>query len=195
METPPPVDLNRLKNILGASKKLMNKVESGDFETGHIDSRALNEDGVMQLQAEGVRRPATASAPTTYTEEMVQKSNLPPIIKQAMIERPIPQLSSPNYTFSLDDVSELAEEKPLGLPRTPKTKPAQNIVRESVQHNSDYITISKSQLAEMVNNIVNERLLEFFAKNNNRMVTEEAVKKTVNMLIKEGRLAPKKKSL
>jgi hypothetical protein len=48
METPQPVDLNRLKNILGASKAIMNKVETGNFETGHVDARALTEDGVAE---------------------------------------------------------------------------------------------------------------------------------------------------
>lgn len=189
--TPTPVDVSRLRNILGASKAIMNKVESGNFETGNVDPRALTEDGVKTLQAEGVRRPAASNGSIGYTEEMVQSSRLPDVIKKAMIERPIPQLTNPNYTFSLDDVSDLAEEKPMGLPKQPKTKP--NIIRESTQSSSDYITVSKAELSEMVNNIVNERLLEFFTKNNNRMVAENAVKKTISMLVKEGRLSVKKK--
>jgi hypothetical protein len=31
MNTPQPVDLNRLKNILGNAKNVMTKVESGDY--------------------------------------------------------------------------------------------------------------------------------------------------------------------
>ena len=79
MQAPPPVDLNKLKNILGASKAIMNKVETNNFSTGHIDARALTEEGVNQLQSEGVKHSQT---PMGYTEDMVKNSNLPPIIKK-----------------------------------------------------------------------------------------------------------------
>lgn len=189
---PQPVDLNKLKGILGASKAIMKKVETGDFQTGHVDARALTEDGVAELQAEGVTRPV-ASTPQQmgYNEETVMKSNLPPAIKKAMIEKPIPQLTNPSYTFSLDDVADLAEDKKMGLPRTPKSK----VINESYNNQSGLITVSKEQLREMVNDLVNEKLLEFFVKNHNKNVTEDTVKRTVNTLIKEGRLQPKKKTI
>ena len=195
-QMPSPVDLNRLKSILGASKKIMNKVETGNFETGNVDPRALNEDGVQELYAEGVTRPATMSqsAPVAYDEERVNQSKLPAAIKKLMIERPIQQLGSPNHTFSLDDVSELANDKPMGFPKTPKTKPQQQPLRESYG-NSDMITISKSDLKEMVNSIVNEKLLEFMTRQSNKAITEDAVKKTISLLVKEGKLTPKKKTL
>jgi hypothetical protein len=189
METPQPVDLNRLKGILGASKAIMKKVESGNFETGHVDARALTEDGVSQLQSEGASRPTSQNAPAQYTNEMVMNSNLPPAIKKAMLERPIPQLSGPSYTFSLDDVSDLQEEKKMGLPKTPKTK----ILSESSGNKSDSISVTKEELKEMVNELVNEKLLEFFIKNNNKTIAENAVKKTITTLINEGKIITKRK--
>ncbi len=195
MDTPQPVDLNKLKSILGASKTIMNKVESGNFETGHVDARALTEDGVRELQAEGVRRPASQSTSQIgYDTETVQNSRLPEAIKKIMVERPIPQLTSPNYTFSLDDVADLMEDKPMSLPKKPKTNSTQKLVNESL-NNSNYITINKEELKEMVSSIVNEKLLEFMTKTNNKAITEDAVKKTINMLVKEGKLTPKKKTL
>lgn len=193
--TPQPVDLNRLKGILGASKAIMNKVETGDFETGHVDARALTEDGVRELQAEGVTRPANQQqqAHIGYDEETIMNSRLPEAIKRAMIEKPIPQLTSPSYTFSIDDVSELAE-KPMGLPKAKAKPQSQQPLRESYG-NSEMITVSKTELKEMVSAIVNERLLEFMTKTNNKAITEDAVKKTIALLIKEGKLAPKKKTL
>jgi len=190
MNTPQPVDLNRLKGILGASKAIMNKVESGNFETGHVDPRGLTEDGVAQLQSEGVTRPASQTGAAQYTNEMVMNSNLPEAIKKAMIDKPIPQLTGPSYTFSLDDVSDIAHEKKMGLPKTP-TK----IVNESRSNQGDLITISKTQLNEMVNNMVNEKLLEHFTKSYNKTLTEETVKRTITTLINEGKIAPKKKTL
>lgn len=191
MDTPQPVDINRLKNILGASKAIMNKVETGNFETGHVDARALTEEGVAQLQSEGVSRPMTQGPAVGYTEERVMKSNLPPAIKKAMLENPIPQLTNPSYTFSLDDVSDLAEEKKMGLPKVPKTK----VINESYSNQSGLITVSKEQLKEMVNDLVNEKLLEFFVKNHNKSITEDTVKRTITTLIKEGKIQPKKKTI
>jgi hypothetical protein len=190
MNSPQPVDLNKLKNILGNAKAVMNKVENNNFKTGNIDARALTEDGVQELQSEGVKRTAPQSS-QGYTEEMIKNSKLPPIIKKAMLENPIPQLSGPSHTFNLDDVSDLASEKPMGLPKTPKTTP----INESRGLQQNMLSISKDDLREMVNELVNEKLLEFFIKNHNKNIMEETVKRTINTLIKEGKIAPKKKTL
>lgn len=191
MISPQPVDLNKLKSILGASKKIMNKVETGDYETGNIDARALTEDGVAELQSEGVSRPVSQNQPLVYNEEMVMKSRLPESIKKVMIEKPIPQIGNPSYTFSLDDVNDLVEDKKMGLPKAPKTKK----LNESYSSQSDLITVSKEELKEMVNELVNERLLEFFVRNHNKSITEDTVKRTISTLVKEGRLQTKKKTI
>lgn len=193
---PQPVDLNKLKSILAGSKTIMNKVESNNFTTGNIDPRALTEDGVRELQSEGITRPMQQkSSSIGYTEDMVKNSNLPPIVKEAMLKNPIPQITSPNYTFSLEDVSELSNEKQMGYPRVPKTTPSKSrTINESV-NNSDLITISRTELKEMISEAVNKELIEFFAKNYNSMVTEQAVKKTIGLLIKEGKIPQKKKTI
>jgi ABC-type phosphate/phosphonate transport system substrate-binding protein len=190
METPQPVDLNKLKNILGNAKAVMNKVENNSFKTGNINGRALTEDGVAELQSEGVR--PVASSPMTYNEEMIKNSKLPAAIKKAMLENPIPQLSGPSHTFNINDVSDLIDEKPMPYPKAPKTK----VVNETYSNNkSDTITVSKSDLREMVNDLVNEKLLEFFVKNHNKSITEDAVKRTITTLIKEGKIQQKTRTL
>ncbi len=188
METPAPVNINALKGILANAKKVMTKVENNDFSTGHVDARALNEDGVRELQSEGVRRPV--SSPTQeandYTEEQVRNSNLPPAIKEAMIKNKIPKVSMANTSFSLEDVSDLID-KPMGLPKTPTRR----TVNESIiSNNSDMITISKSELKSMIN----ESLANFFKQSYDKTLTEDAIKKTINMLIKEGKITVKSKS-
>lgn len=197
MITPPPVDLNKLRGILGNAKTIMKKVETGDFETGHVDARALTEDGVMELQAEGVRRPAQSIQQPQFEndqyQQAVMKSGMPESVKKLMLERPIQQ-ATPNYTFSLDDVSDLSDEKPLPRPSVQKNT-QKKAIHENNTQSSDMITVSKIELKEMVNAIVNEKLLEFMTKTNNKTITEDAVKKTISLLIKEGKLIPKKKTL
>lgn len=192
METPQPVNVNNpaLLALLRNAKKVMNKVENNDFTTGHVDARALTEDGVAELQSEGIRRPATSSQPihesTDYTEEQVRNSNLPPAIKEAMIKNKIPKVSMANTSFTLDDVSELIE-KPMPLPKTPQTR---KVVNENVlSSNSDMITISKTDLKSMIN----ESLAQFFKTSYDKALTEDAIKKTIQMLIKEGKIAVKHK--
>ena len=192
MEQPKPIDLNKLKGILSASKAIMNKVENNNYSVGHIDSRALNEDGVNQLYSEGVTRPVTSAPVEGYTEEQVKNSRLPDAIKKVMLESPIPKLSGPSHTFTLDDVADL-QEKPMGYPKTPKATP-KTVFNESIQSNSDRISVTREQLKEMVNEIVNERLVELFMKASAQKITEDTVKKTLNGLIKEGKLTAKKKT-
>lgn len=194
METPAPVDVSRLKNILGNAKQLMKKVDSGDYETGHVDPRALTEDGVKELQSEGVTRPMMqqqqqqASGSVGYTEEQVRNSNLPEAVKQAMINRPIQQLNGLSHTFNIEDVADLAENRAM-VPTKIRKSPAR--ITESRQDNDDLLTISRSDLDAMID----VRLLEFFTKTYNKMITEDTIKKTINMLVKEGKLTVKKKTL
>ncbi len=199
MDTPVPVDVSRLKNILGGARALMNKVESGDYETGHVDPRGLTEDGVRELQSEGVVRPEQqyhpqqqASNTVGYTEEQVRNSNLPEAIKQAMINRPIQQMNGLNHTFNLDDVSDLSERKPMGLPKVRQTTKAPQRVNESkAQSNDNMLTISREDLDAMID----VRLLEFFTQTYNKMIIEDTIKKTMGMLIKEGKITVKKKTI
>ncbi len=189
METPQPVNVNNpaLLALLRNAKKVMNKVENNNFSTGHVDARALTEEGVAELHNEGVRRPATNTNETTdYTEEQVRNSNLPPAIKEAMIKNKIPKVSMANSSFSLEDVSELID-KPMGPPKTPITRKAVN--ENILTNNSDMITISKVELKSMIN----ESLAQFFKTSYDKTLTEDAIKKTIQMLIKEGKISIKQK--
>jgi hypothetical protein len=195
METPAPIDVSKLAHILSASKKIMNKVENNDYSTGHIDERALNEDGVQQMYSEGYVAPTSQQVVENYDESLIRNSKLPDVIKKAMIEQPIPKLSGLNHTFNAEDVAGLME-KPMGTPQSRKVSPKQpQRVNEQVYSNSGAITVTKEQLREMVNDLVNEKLIEFFMKANTQKITEEAVKRTLTALVKEGKLTAKKKTV
>jgi hypothetical protein len=198
MDTPPPVNLNNpaLIALLTRSKKLMEKVENNDYTTGHVDSRALNEDGVRQMQNEGVVRPqsmaSNSSVSEDYTDEQVRNSKLPQAIKDAMINKKIPKASMNNSAFSLENVSEMLEqEKPMGFVKQQTRKPVtENVISNNTySSNSDMITISKSELKSMIN----ESLAQFFKQSYDKTLTEDAIKKTINMLIKEGKISVKQK--
>ena len=179
---PQPIDLNKLKGILGNAKKVMNKVETGDYETGHVDGRALTEDGVKQLQAEGVSRPT--SQPTVDTSR-IENSRLPESVKKAMRENPIAQPSGLNHTFTLDDVSDIAYEKPMPTPQARK-QPIQETHQQPQQNFGGH---SENVLRAMIKDVLIEYLSNEYSKN----LTESVIKQTITTLINEGKVTTKKK--
>jgi hypothetical protein len=65
------------------------------------------------------------------------------------------------------------------------------MIRETARNNSDLITLSRTELQEMINESINN----FFKQTYDKTLTEQTIKKTINMLIKEGKLAVKKKTI
>lgn len=197
METPAPVNLNALKNILAKSKAVMAAVEQQEPSTNNKKSSRRNvneeyEEPSYQSQPiydERDEREPEYKTPTLkdyqpstpqaimYTTEQVMASKLPPLIKEAMLKNPIPQLQRPPSSFTLEDVQDVVV-KPQA--RKPLTEGA---------HANDLITVSKSELKSMIN----EAITQFFTQAYNKNLTEAAIKQTINTLIKEGKINVKKK--
>ena len=184
MNTPPPIDISKLKGILGNAKKLMNKVETGNYETGNVDGRALTEDGVKQLQAEGVKRPTNQAQPQ-INESNIKNSRLPESIKKAMLENPIAQPNGMTHTFTLDDVYDIADEKPMPLPQARK-----NVTNENYQHSQQNVVgYNDTELRAMMKDVLIEYLSNEYSKN----LTESVIKQTISTLINEGKITTKKR--
>ena len=188
MDMPKPVPMDFLRRLSGA-KKLMDKVESGDYETGHVDARALTEDGVQGMMAEGVapRRAQTSHAPAMIDNDMISKSRMPEAIKRAMIENPIPQATMYGDTFTLEDVEQFArDEKPFS-PKTPVTKrnTQQPISENRVQQ---MVGLSESQ----VRTIVKDEIIEFLTKYFTKSLSEDVQNKVIKQLLETGKIKVKK---
>lgn len=198
METPAPVNVNLLKNILAKSKAVMAAVE-GDKVTKKPSRQRMDEDYEdnsyrnQPVYDERDERepeyktptlkdyqPNSSMQPKMYTPEQVMASNLPQAIKEAMIKNPIPQLQGPPSSFSIEDMGELVD-KPAARPRKQ--------INEGVRSSDDMITISRTELKELIN----ESIAQFFTQAYNKNLTEAAIKKTISTLINEGKLTVKKK--
>jgi hypothetical protein len=194
METPVPVDVNRLKNILGNAKKIM---KATDEKFPEKKSNKRMDEGYssqsLPMYDERDEREPTYNTPDMseysskpqgvrdYTEQDVMNSKLPQIVKEAMLKNPIPKASMNFSKFSLEGLEDLVEKPTARQP-----------IRESQAqrtNNSDMITINKIELNEMIDNRVNSILANMFAKT----ITEQTIKKTVSTLINEGKLTVKKK--
>lgn len=186
MDTPKPIDINALKGILGNAKQIMNKVDSGNYTTGNVDGRALTEEGVKELQAEGIQRPPMNNG--RYNEDRLNKSKLPESIKQAMRESPIPKMSGPNHTFNLEDVYDVADEKPIPIPQ-PRRHQVNEQYQQPQQQYNNLGGYSENVLKAMMKDVLIEYLTNEYSKN----LTENVIKQTINTLIKEGKITTKKR--
>lgn len=187
MQTPPPVNLSALKGILANAKKVMNKVE-GDkpsIPSNRREQVSESYDNQPIYNESDEREPVyenytPTQTPTmgiqNYTPEQVMASGLPDNVKQLMLKNPIPQLQGPPSKFSLEDMGDLVE------------KPQRARVNESVNGNSNMITVSTDQLQAMIK----EGIANYFKEDYEKKITEAAIKKTISVLIKEGKLNVKK---
>lgn len=202
MDIPKPVDLGALTNLLAKSKQVMNVVESRvpekktqkgkDFDPRDTYNQSMFSEPIYNENDE--REPVyenhipTQTSSTfnvqDYTPEQVMASNLPQVVKEAMLNKPIPRLSGPPSKVSVEEIARITGAKI----RTPESRTSQSRQIISESNNSDMITISRSQLQDMINESINT----FFKQTYNKTLTEETIKKTINLLIKEGKITTKK---
>lgn len=199
MNNPIPADVSRLKNILGGAKALMNKVESGNYEKGNVnldtsvsgDQLIEHTNGSYQQNSTNTNSVAPKIVNGQPQYKNMESSKMPSFIKEAMLNNPIPQLNNPNHTFSLEDVSDLID-KPLPT----KVSNNKQSIRENIdtfKHTNDTFTVSETALRGIITDIVKDQLLHFMSETFAKQLNEQAIKKTINILLKEGKISPKRK--
>jgi len=188
---PQPADLSKLKGILGKAKAVMNTVNEGKYQPGNIDSSVLVQNTDNYLDASAINQIGqtipqqmgnAVRQPGQITEAAISKSKMPEAIKKLMMEQPIQQPVM-NHTFNLDDVSDLIE-KPMPAPSA-RPRPQMN---ESVMtQQNDKFTVSESTLRSIIKDV----LIEYLAGDYQKQLSEGVIKKTINTLIKEGKIRTK----
>ena len=178
-QTPKPVDLNKLKGILGNARAIMNKVE-GDTKTSNTNKYAENtDDYITESEMQQQQQPIKPMNQTKQiTKESIMNSKLPEAVKKAMLENPIQQTNGLTHTFSLDDVSDLVENKP--------TKRKKRVNETSTNKKGN--TINEKYLRELIKDVLIEYLTTDYSKN----LTEGVIKKTISTLLKEGKIKTKR---
>tara|TARA_R110000796_G_scaffold61077_2_gene141428 strand:- start:67626 stop:68228 length:603 start_codon:yes stop_codon:yes gene_type:complete len=196
---PQPVDMSKLQGILSKAKAVMNSVNEGSYTSGNVDSSMITQDtsgyvdkpqATQQTQT-GQPTPQTMGNPVrqpqSISESAINNSKLPQAIKDAMIKNPIVQ-SNPmmSSSFSLQDVSELVEPKK--QPQVRKPQPQQIMNENVISQTNDKFTVSEASLRGIIKDVLVEYLAADYSKN----LTEGVIKKTINTLIKEGKIKTKK---
>ena len=193
MEMPAPVPVGALQALLARSKQVMQQVESknpivqkgGDAglnESYTAPSQGYNEADEKDMSYGEYKAPERdVTQVVDYTEEQVMASNLPPAIKEAMLKNRIPRLSSPPSKVSPEAIAKMTGMHPKQQPQ-PKQQINENV------GGSGMVTVSQEQLQKMIQ----EGISKFFKEDYEKRITEAAIKKTINVLIKEGKISTKK---
>jgi len=172
MENTNKLDNSTIMEMLSKSKRILDKVESGNFETGNVDSNLLSQSSDNLVEQKNLN----------HAYKNLKTTKMDPRIIKSMLENPIiPENGLTKKPFTIDDANNSKFF----------TKSKSNINESVSNHNSNYrttneriITLTESELDKKIK----DTLLEFMALTFTKNLTESTIKKTINTLIKEGKI-------
>lgn len=169
---------NDLMQRLVQAKKVLNKVENGDYEKGNVNEDILrsNPEDVLSSTSQNpqIRQPQQPNL------QRIQESKLPEAIKRAMIENPIPQIS---LSDSLD-LNFVEKTKKLMESEGVSTKKSTQQKSVSPQVNSSDLV---KQLTPIIENIVRKTVVEIMDTKLNQILTaQQTMTINENLVLKVG---------
>jgi hypothetical protein len=174
------ISSNDLMKKLVQAKKVMNKVDGGNFERGHINETALFSDPEELMNSQVPQQPNTRAVGTPSMDK-IQNSKLPDAIKKAMMENPIQQISL-NDTLDMDFVKgakRLMEEEGVS---TRKSQPQQ---RQQVSTSGN---IDMNAIAVLIENtvrkVMDEKLNQILSAQQTQSINENLVLKVGDSIFK-----------
>jgi len=186
MQEPVPVPKEDLIKRLVNAKKVMNKVDGGDFTKGNIDPTALQHNTdkmVPNAPKQNVRNVAS----NVVNEDKIMNSKLPDNIKQAMINNPIPTVDNISLSDNLDlsiveGAKKLMEKEGLssGVTEQPtiSKQPTNNVV------GGDLKSIIKETIKETLEEIVDRKLELILSASKTASINETLVLKVGDSIFK-----------
>jgi hypothetical protein len=169
---------NDLMQRLVQAKKVLNKVETGDFEKGNVNEEILrsNPEDIQDVPNNTIRQPQTPNI------QKIQDSKLPDAIKRAMIENPIPQISlndSLDLNF-IEKTKKLMESEGVATKKTTQSSKSST----SPQVNSSDLV---KQLTPIIENIVRKTVMEIMDTKLNQILTaQQTLSINENLVLKVG---------
>jgi hypothetical protein len=170
-------DINKEQNFLANlinAKKIMNKVETGDFARGNIDeSKYMNNTDYEMDNSSSFE--VNIPKNNVVNEDKIKNSKLPDVIKEAMINKPIQQISLNNNKLDIFENAKNIIEKS-GLK---KQKP--DSIRKENKNTQSTVPVDYKSLSTLIENIVrkvfDEKINELQNKNNSLDINENLVLK------------------
>lgn len=165
---------NSLMEKLVKAKKVMNKVETGNFERGHVNETVLNSDP----EEISMPTPKMSNQQPTVNVNKIMESKLPDAIKKAMIENPIPQITLKDSL----DMNFVEKTKKLMEAEGVSSKSKGSQQRTSTGSNIDI-----NQLTPIIENIVRKTVTEILDTKLNQILTaQQTLSINENLVLKVG---------
>lgn len=171
-----------LMKKLVQAKKVMNKVDGGDFERGHVNETILLSTPEELLNDTSIPQPRMNLQSNVVDESRINKSKLPDAIKKAMMENPIPQIS---LTDSLDmdfvkGAKRLMEQEGVSKKQLDKTK---NLNTPTTNVPFDMNTLSII-IENTVRKVMDEKLNQILTAQQTTSINESLVLKVGDSIFK-----------
>ena len=170
------------KKLVNA-KKVMNKVETGNFEKGHVNENILSSDP-MDLMTEQNLIPKSKTP--MVDENRIKNSKLPDNIKQAMIDVPIiqPEISlSEGFDLKLAQKAKKLMEQDGSMKS--KAKPTSNSIPSPSNINiNEIITAMTPVIENTIRKIFDEKLTQILTAKDTMSLNENLVLKVGDSIFK-----------
>jgi hypothetical protein len=176
------ISQNDLMKKLVQAKKVMNKVDGGNFERGHVNSEMLLSDPSELMESQLPQQTNTRPVGGYMNVDKIMNSKLSPAIKQAMIDHPIEQMQSIslNETLDMDFVKgakRLMEQEGVS---SKKSQPQQ---RQSSGGNIDMNAIAVL-IENTVRKVMDEKLNQILSASTTSSINENLVLKVGDSIFK-----------
>jgi hypothetical protein len=176
------ISQNDLMKKLVQAKKVMNKVDGGNFERGHVNESMLLSDPSELMEMQTPQQVNTRPVGGNMNVDKIQNSKLPDAIKRAMIEHPIEQMQSIslNETLDMDFVKgakRLMEQEGVS---SKKSQPQQ---RQSSGGNIDMNAIA-ILIENTVRKVMDEKLNQILSASTTSSINENLVLKVGDSIFK-----------
>jgi hypothetical protein len=173
------ISQNDLMRRLVNAKKVMDKVDNGNYERGNVNEEILKSDPEELLKSNHLQSNASTRPIGNVNIDRVQQSKLPDAIKKAMIENPIPQISL-NDTLDMDFVKgakRLMEQEGVS---TKKSQPKQsNTYSSNIDMNAIAVLIENT-----VRKVMDEKLNQILTAQQTTSINETLVLKVGDSVFK-----------
>jgi hypothetical protein len=189
MADKPRITSDELTRNLVNARKIMNKVNTGDYEKGNINEEMLRTDPMEMMEDERTSPPTKKSIGLPVgvpSVEKIRDSKLPDAIKKAMIESPIPQITL-NDTLDMDFVNKtrkLMEQDGTMPVKKQQSRQVQTESRQSQPESRQVVSeFDTNTLIPIIENAIRKILDEKLSQILN---AQEAVAINENLVIKVG---------